>query len=346
MTTTTTITEGGSQDGLPSNLPNKGPPVIEVSNLSKSYGRGSKRTVAVDGVSFNVHPGEIFGLLGPNGAGKSTIINVLVGIIMPDGGSVRVLGMDPSREKTRLFQEINVVLGNSDFHNKETPRSVLNYHGRLCGLAGQILAERVRALIRSFGLEDVADRNFESLSTGERMKLALAKSLINNPKLLFMDEPTIGLDPEAAAGMRGIIRQLKEEGVSIVLSTHYMHEAEELCDRVAFIFRGRILDTGTVEHLKAKEFSKIVLRVDVKLAHRPLWLSSNGYATLTPTRIVKEIPKEDAVVSELIQLNDAGFVIKSFEVKKPSLEDYFIRMMRKSAETKSEEGDRGMRREH
>jgi len=316
-------------------------PVIEVSGLSKQYGRGPKKVLAVDNVSFEVGRGEIFGILGPNGAGKSTIINILAGIVLPDGGSVRVLGMNPEREKTRLFQEINVVLGNSEFHHNETPRNVLAYHGRLCGISGKKLSGSISELIASFGLTDVANRNIESLSTGEKMRLALAKSLINKPKLLFMDEPTLGLDPEAARSVRDLIKRLKAEGVSIVLTTHYMHEAEELCDRVAFIYKGRILDTGTVDHLKSKEFTSVKLRVKVKLAHRPLWLSGNGYETQSPTCVAKELPGEDAVVAELIRLNDAGFSITGFEVDKPSLEDYFIRMMRKNDASTASSGSVG-----
>lgn len=231
--------------------------VIDVARVSKQFGRrnqpgkASEKFYALKDVSLRIEDGEVFGILGPNGAGKTTLLNIVMGIVYPDAGTVKVFGGDVRRSD--VVRSIGYVSGEERFHWALTPSDVLTFGGLLYGLGGKERKERIAELLRLFGLEGVAGSKFDVLSTGEKMRLAFAYALINKPKLLLLDEPTLGLDPDIAIKVRNEIRRINRKlGTTIVLTSHYMREVEELCGRIAFINMGRIMHVGKVSDIRKK----------------------------------------------------------------------------------------------
>lgn len=213
---------------------------VEISYVRKSYGD----LKAVDGVSFSVKEGEVFALLGPNGAGKTTLIEILEGLRKRDEGTVKVLGLDPWENGYVLHKKIGVIPQDFTFFDKANPREAVEYYADLFGVsvdADEILKEVV--------LDDSVGVLFENLSGGQKQKLGLALSLVNSAELLFLDEPTTGLDPNARRAIWDVIRGLKSKGRTVILTTHYLDEAEQLSDRVAIIDHGRIVAMGTAENI-------------------------------------------------------------------------------------------------
>jgi ABC-2 type transport system ATP-binding protein len=229
-------TRGARKDMIP----------IEVSSLKKYYGE----IKAVDGISFTVDEGEIFGLLGPNGAGKTTSIEIMEGLRKRDGGDVKVLGLDPWKDGYKLHQKIGVIPQEFTFFEKTSPREAIIYYADLFGVKvdpDEILQEVL--------LEDSAKVMFDNLSGGQKQKTGLALALVNSPELLFLDEPTTGLDPNARRAIWEVIRGLKAKGKTIILTTHYLDEAQQLSDRVAIMNLGRIAAMGTVDEIIAQHGS-------------------------------------------------------------------------------------------
>lgn len=213
---------------------------VEISSVRKSYGD----LKAVDGVSFSVNEGEVLALLGPNGAGKTTLIEILEGLRKRDEGTVKVLGLDPWENGYVLHRRIGVIPQDFTFFDKANPREAVEYYADLFGVsvdADEILKEVV--------LDDSAGVLFEDLSGGQKQKLGLALSLVNSAELLFLDEPTTGLDPNARRAIWDVIRGLKSKGRTVILTTHYLDEAEQLSDRVAIMNHGRIVAMGTAEDI-------------------------------------------------------------------------------------------------
>jgi ABC-2 type transport system ATP-binding protein len=213
---------------------------VEVNSIRKSYGA----LKAVDGVSFSVSQGEIFSLLGPNGAGKTTTIEILEGLRKRDEGDVRVLGLDPWTSGYSLHRRIGVIPQGFTFFEKQNPREALNYYAQLFSVS--VNADKI---LEEVLLEDSAKVLYENLSGGQRQKLGLALSLVNSPELLFLDEPTTGLDPTARRTIWDVIRRLKSQGKTVILTTHYLDEAEQLSDRVAIMNQGRIVAMGTPDEI-------------------------------------------------------------------------------------------------
>jgi ABC-2 type transport system ATP-binding protein len=221
-------------------------PVIETESLSRFFGP----IRAVDGLTFQVYEGEVFGLLGPNGAGKTTTVRLLNGVLRPSGGQARVLGLDPAREGGRLRQQTGVLTETLSLYERLTARENLALFGALYGIPEMELARRVARMLEEFGLADRADGRVGEFSKGMKQRLALARALLHEPPLLFLDEPTAGLDPEAARQVTEMIGQLsRREGRTVFLCTHNLTEAQRLCDRVAVMDRGRLLALGTLEEL-------------------------------------------------------------------------------------------------
>jgi len=227
--------------------------------------RGRRRVVeALRGVSFEVRRGEIFGLLGPNGAGKTTTIKILSTLLLPDGGDAWVGGYHVVEEASRVREIIGVSLySDRGFYWKLSGRENLLYFARLYHMSEREAKERIRYLLELLDLKEDADRLVEEYSTGMKSKLNIARALLHDPPFLFLDEPTIGLDPNSARKVREVILELKREGKTILLTTHNMFEADLLCDRVAIISRGRIVDVGTPSELKARVARHKVVEVTV-----------------------------------------------------------------------------------
>ncbi|MBI4495231.1 MAG: ABC transporter ATP-binding protein [Chloroflexi bacterium] len=233
---------------------------IQVEGLVRRYGG----LVAVDNVSFTVRRGEIFGLLGPNGAGKTTTLEILETLRQPSAGRVLVDGLDALRQPWAVKRRIGVQLQAAGFYPDLTLVELLRFFAALYGVAvdpGKVLAQ--------FSLEDKARVHFDRLSGGQKQRFALATALLHRPVILFLDEPTTGLDPQARVNLWELIREIHVQGVTVVLTTHYMEEAERLCDRLAIMDRGRIIATGTpramIDALLADGFKKPQVRREASL---------------------------------------------------------------------------------
>jgi ABC-2 type transport system ATP-binding protein len=216
---------------------------IEVSNLKKYY----SQLKAVDDISFSVSTGEIFSLLGPNGAGKTTTVEILEGLRERDAGEVSVLQMDPWKQGYQLHKKIGVIPQGFRFFDKSTPREAIKYYADLFDVKVD-----PDDILREVILEDSKNVIFENLSGGQKQKVGLALALVNNPELLFLDEPTTGLDPQARRAMWDVIRMLKKKGRTLLLTTHYLEEAEHLADKVAIMNRGKIIAAGSPQELIEK----------------------------------------------------------------------------------------------
>ena len=228
------------------------PSKVVVRNLKKSYGA----VEAVRDVSFTIEEGEIFGLLGPNGAGKTTSLECLIGLRDADAGTLEVCGLDVRKNPREVKQKIGVALQSTALPDQVTPREALK-------LFGSFYREQadLSALLERFALSDKADARFVTLSGGQRQRLALALAFVNRPELVLLDEPTTGLDPQSRRELHVEIARMKQEGHTVLLSTHYLEEAERLCDRIAIIVAGRIVATGSPRDLIAQSSSRQLVTV-------------------------------------------------------------------------------------
>jgi sodium transport system ATP-binding protein len=225
-------------------------PQIEALDLRKAYHLSRGRTVeAVKGASFSVEAGEIFGLLGPNGAGKTTLLRMLGTIISPTSGDCRIAGTLTRENPDEVRRHIGFLSGNTKLYGRMTGREILRYFGRLYGMAEDAIARRTEELCAVFQMNDFVERRCDTLSTGQTQRLSIARVLLHDPPVLIMDEPTLGLDIMSSRTIIEFIRDAKLRGKSVIFSTHYMTEAEALCDRVALIHEGRIFAEGTVPQL-------------------------------------------------------------------------------------------------
>lgn len=232
--------------------------IIEVQNLHRVYvtsngflKRKKKKVEAVQGISFEVTKGEIFGLLGENGAGKTTTIKMLITLLAPSSGVCKVFGYNTFGEEKNIRNRINFIFGGEmGVYRRLSARDNLLYFANLYKMNGTKIKQEIDTILDLVGLMDKADALVETYSKGMIQRLQIARGLINNPEILFMDEPTVGLDPVGARMLRDIIRHLKEQGKTIVLTTHYMYEADELCDRIAIMKQGKIVALDTPTGLK------------------------------------------------------------------------------------------------
>ena len=218
--------------------------MIAVEGLVKRFGR-KHEIVAVDGASFHAAEGAITGLLGPNGAGKTTLLRMLSTLIAPDGGSATVDGHDVVRDRYRVRKEIGVLSDARGLYVRLTARENVRYYGRLHGLDGAALDARIDELFAGLGLEALADRRTQGFSQGERMKVAIARALVHDPKTLLLDEPTNGLDIMSIRALRDLLRNLRAAGKCILYSTHVMQEVSALCDTIVILGHGRVIADGT-----------------------------------------------------------------------------------------------------
>jgi len=224
-----------------------GLPLIRAEHLYKKFGEKT----AVDDVSFEVYGGEIFGFLGPNGAGKTTTIKIIVGLLQPTRGTAVVGGHDVLADSIRAKAASGYVPDEPNLYGKLSGRELLTFVGDLYDLSRPQIARRTEELMHLFGLDDAADELVESYSHGMQQKISLAAALIHDPKVLVLDEPTVGLDPKSARLIKDILRQLADRGAAVMLSTHIMEIAERMCDRIGIINQGRLVAAGTMEDLRS-----------------------------------------------------------------------------------------------
>ncbi len=308
---------------------------------------GGKRPaalIAVDGITFDIRVGEIFGLLGPNGAGKTTTIKMLCTLLEPTSGTARVAGFDIVREPARVRASLGTVLsGERSLYWKLTGRENLEYFAALYDVEPSTARERIRELLDRFELTDKANELVERYSTGMRQRLSIARALLANPPVLLLDEPTAGLDPQSARNLRDVVRKLRDEGHTILLTTHYMAEADELSDRIAIIDHGKViaLDTPAVLKQHIQQMHSVEVETDRapdgildELRSLPLVRgvecvqSGNGYETWT-IRVLTENSRQ--TLDALLDLLRAGGErVLNLRVAEPTLEDVFIALTGKS----------------
>ncbi len=294
---------------------------IEVNNLKKHYGD----IKAVDGISFTVNQGEVFGLLGPNGAGKTTTIEILEGLRKKDEGTAKVLGLDPWENGKDLHQKIGVIPQQFNFFEKANPKEAIEYYARLFGTpvnANDILKEVL--------LEDSAKNSFENLSGGQKQKMGLSLSLVNSPDLLFLDEPTTGLDPNARRAIWEVIRNLKAKGKTVILTTHYLEEAEVLADRVAIVNHGHIVAMGTSDEIIEKYGSgeRLEIHGAKELAD---YIQKNTELSVDydPTKGVVSIQlnKKIDALAALAAAEQSGLDWGEIHTRRDSLDDVFVKLV-------------------
>ena len=226
--------------------------MIEVRNLHKAFGKGAKRVVAVDGASFIARDGEITGLLGPNGAGKTTTLRCLYTLMNPDSGQVLVDGIDAAVDPVAVRRRLGVLPDARGLYKRLTARENIDYFARLHGIETQTMHERREALADALEMRDILDRRTEGFSQGQRVKTAIARALIHDPKNVILDEPTNGLDVMTTRGLRGFLKELRAEGRCVIFSSHIMQEVGALCDHIVVIAKGKVVAQGSPDALRAQ----------------------------------------------------------------------------------------------
>jgi ABC-2 type transport system ATP-binding protein len=319
--------------------------IIEVNKLSKNFvrkkgpmfRRRKELVKAVDSISFAIERGQIFSLLGPNGAGKTTTIKILATLLIPDSGNALVKGFDVVKDDLEVRKVMTAVLpGERTVFWKLTVKENLYYFGSLYGLKRKYVRGKIDGLVQFFGIEDKRDVLVEKLSTGERQKVVLSRALLPDPEVILLDEPTLGLDPVAAIALRKLIKQIADRGITILLTTHYMYEADELSDCVAIIDRGKIACLDAPHKLKQSLVARKIIRINVDD-----WDNSLNYhftdrfhaQSIDTKQRVDEILVEikcshnDFSLKDITDfLNGYGVNATNLSFDEPSLEDVFIEM--------------------
>jgi len=296
-------------------------PIISVQGLTKRYGQ----LTAVDGISFEVYPGETFGMLGPNGAGKTTTLEMIEGLREPDSGRISFKGLDAIKERRLLKENIGVQLQSQALWTELTVEETLK-------LFASLFRKRVpvEALLDRFSLKDKRNARVKGLSGGQRQRLSVATALVNDPDLVFLDEPTTGLDPQARHGFWDLIRDMQREGKTVIVTTHYMEEAETLCDRVAIMDHGHIIALDTPRRLVSNLASESTIEFGLPEDIDPAFLSH--------LPAVRDVRSEDGALllftndapttlNALVRLaDDRTIPIRSLNVRSATLEDVFINL--------------------
>jgi len=301
-------------------------PAISVRSLKKSYGQ----LEAVKGIDFEIESGEVFGLLGPNGAGKTTTVEILEGLRPRSGGQVSILGFDPDTQRQQLKDRIGVCLQATNLPEKIRVQEALH-------LFAAFYTRNVDSgqLLRRLQLEEKREAFYSTLSGGQKQRLALALALVNDPQLIFLDEPTTGLDPQVRVEIHSLLEELKKERRTILMTTHYIEEAERLCDRVAIIDEGRIIAMDTPRKLQQQSRSASSIVVTCATAfpeQRPAWVEATSSAVdATGRNLTVNSRRPAATLVDLVKwIDQQGLELTDVHLKQPTLEDVFIELTGKS----------------
>ncbi len=301
---------------------------IQVSGLTKHY----DGLVAVDSISFDINASEVFGFLGPNGAGKTTTIRMLTGLSKPTAGSARVLGYDIASEIIKAKRAFGVVPEQSNMYDELSGLENLIFMGQLYGIPRSEYRTRAEELLKTFGLFERKDSKFATYSRGMKRALTIAAALVHRPRLLFLDEPTVGLDVVAARSLRAIIKQLKASGITVFLTTHYLEEADILCDRIALLVKGKIAAIDSPAGLKAIAEEKPALEVSFKTpllhAAEEIGQRLSGLSVVKADDRIRIYSGDTDVILHAIldYANENGTQVASVSSLKPSLEDAFVKL--------------------
>jgi ABC-2 type transport system ATP-binding protein len=300
--------------------------MIHVQQLHKTYPGG---TEAVKGIDFSVEPGEVFGLLGPNGAGKSTTIGILTTTVAPTGGTARVAGHDVVTDPLSVRADSAAVFQDAVVDRTLSGRRNLEIHARLWGVPAAEVNERIADVGSRFGVAELLDRSVDTYSGGQRRRLEIARSLLSRPRVLFLDEPTVGLDPRIRYELLDVIAALRTHQITIVLTTHYLDEAERLCDRIAVMHEGRIVALDTPAALLASLGDQLVeLRVDGDVTALLSFLRSRGAAGDDAFAVgaTVTIPLRGAAPRDVIEAADDFGTIAATATRRPTLDDVYLRL--------------------
>jgi lipooligosaccharide transport system ATP-binding protein len=302
-------------------------PVITAVSLTKLY----KSFAAVDGLSFEVAPGESFGLLGPNGAGKSTTMRMVGAVSTRTSGELSILGLDPNSHGPEIRSQLGVVPQQDNLDMELRVRDNLIVYGRYFGIPRAVISKKADELLEFAQLSDRAKSKVDDLSGGMKRRLTIARALVNDPKILLLDEPTTGLDPQARHILWDRLFRLKEQGTTLVLTTHYMDEAEQLCDRIVVVDKGMIMAEGSPASLIRDHSSREVLEVrfgsDRNAEVAAKITGAGERIEVLPDRILIYSADGEA---ELVKLTEAGFTPITSLVRRSSLEDVFLRLTGRS----------------
>ncbi len=319
-------------------------PAVEVKELTRVFGskKGKEPLVALDKVDLSVEEGELFGLLGPNGAGKTTLIKILATLLLPSSGSVKVLGHDVENEAQAIRPRINMVSGGeTSGYGLLTVRENLWMFSQFYGVPGKEAHRRIDEMLKIFDLDDKADAKVRTISTGQRQKMNVVRGFVTNPDLIFLDEPTLGLDVNASIAIRNYIRHWVKDtpGRTVLLTTHYMAEADTMCDRVAVIDRGRILACDTPRNLRRLVGGSSVFTVSTSpfpgYEDIGVLTGVKGYeGTATSNSVKMRFSLEDeSVIADVVSyVTTRGGKILSLSKEEATLEDVFIQMVGRGLE--------------
>lgn len=318
---------------------------IQTNNLTKKFFVNKKEIIAVNGIDLEVKTGEIFGLLGPNGAGKTTTMRMLTTLLKPTAGAATVVGYDLASQPEMVRLHIGYVSQTGGLERDATGRENLILQTRIFGKSKYEAEARVDELIKAFGLQEYADRYVKTYSGGQRRKTDILLGLVHKPKLLFLDEPTTGLDPAARVQVWEQIRKLRDQGTTIVLTTHYLDEADNLCDRVAIVDRGIVVALDAPSALKREiggdtivlETDQPVDSVDTKLFDVIPDIKHIGKAR---NKITMHVSNGENILPQILRLSDqAGVVLTAVSFHRPTLDDVFLQKTGRSLvnEIKAEE---------
>jgi ABC-2 type transport system ATP-binding protein len=318
-----------------SNLTPHPGPVIQTTSLARTFKTRGSVVEAVKGIDLEVRGGEIFGFLGPNGAGKTTTLRMLATLLPPTGGEATVAGADLRREPGLVRERIGYVPQGGSTDPAATARSELVVQGRLYGMDRRTAEQRAGEVLAAFDLESAADRPIQGYSGGMRRRLDVGLGIVHRPSVLFLDEPTAGLDPQARARLWDEVRALRQGGTTVFLTTHYLEEADALADRLAIIDHGVIVARGTPDELKRQVAGDVVtLGVDGAGDRVLATVREQPYvreATIEDGLIRLYVDRGDAAVPQLLRLLDgAGLAPDSIELHRPSLDDVFLRQTGRS----------------
>ncbi len=299
-------------------------PALDIVELKKTYGG---KVEALKGVSLAVAPGDFFALLGPNGAGKSTLIGIVSSLVNPSGGSVRVFGIDLASERTAAKRLLGLVPQELNFNMFEKPFDILVNYAGFYGIPRAAACERAERELKRAGLWDKAFSMSRQLSGGMKRRLMIARALMTEPKLLILDEPTAGVDIEIRRGMWKLLREINAAGTTVILTTHYLEEAESLCRHIAIIDHGRIVEHSTMKALLAKlDVEGFILDLGAPLAGALPEIAGVQLRASDDHTLELEMPRNADLTRVFAELKDAGITVRSMRNKANRLEELFVRL--------------------
>jgi len=305
---------------------------IEANALKKEFRKRDEHIWALKGVDLKVEKGRIYGLLGPNGAGKTTMIYILSTLLLPTSGSAKVLGYDVVKDDDKVRERIGMCIGGTSFYHSMTPVELLQLYGRLYGLNSQKRKERIKKLIDDLEITEFKNKNFITLSTGMKQKVAIAKSLINEPEVLFLDEPTAGIDVEVSKNIRAYIANLvKEKEMTVILTSHHLKDVEELCKEISIIDEGKIIAEGNINKIRKKVKFPDIIHLYLSNYRGLEFLRKlkgvEGYEVTDDGLFIRVYPGIDVVSNIINQIKKRKMKILDIEVEKASLEDIFMKIV-------------------